>query len=323
MNVFTLSIPSSSQNRTLTYTVQVKSYTNLWKTVFNGKVFVTANQSSVNIELSDILWNHKFNGDNYIAPAINPTGDNYIMCSTSNTLQNYWYNDVKVEIPSVNVSTTKTVCFFDYNMFNTNITSVANNTVALFMDYQPVAHIPANTPEGFNYRQLVWKGYFTKNTDNSSTTVQRSNLGVITFSGATKTYGINGRTIAQIDQCAKPYYLVWMTCAGGMQVQGFTKASEASVTYKRNNRVDMSNWKWNFNKTVTGSWNLKSGNLSDKEYKAYMEMCDSPYVILLDMENNKLHYVNIKKDSIVQKHNESKKKPIYFEIDVESCEVKI
>ena len=323
MNVFTLNIPPTSNLRTLVYTVKIRGYNNLYNTIFTGKVFVGANQSVVKIDLEDILWNHKFDGENYFAPALNSTGDNYQMCSTSNTLQNYWFNQVKVEIPEVNVSVTKNVCFFNSNMFNNRLSSVTDGTVALFMNYQPTAHIPLNPPEGFFYRQLVWNGSFTKNIDGRTSIIQRNNLGVIQFSGGQKSYGINNKTIAVIDECAKPYYLCWLTNSGAMQVQPFLKSSEVNVTYKNNTRVDLSNFEWLFNQQTRASWKLKSKNLSDADYKAFGELFASPFLILLDMENMKLHYVNIVTETYRQKINEVGKKPIYFEIEVESSEIKV
>ena len=323
MNVFTLNIPPTSNLRTLVYTVKIRGYNNLYNTIFTGKVFVGANQSLVRIDLEDILWNYKFDGENYFAPALNQTGDNYQMSSTSNTLQNYWFNQVKLEIPEVNVSVTKNVCFFNSNMFNNRLSSVTDGTVALFMNHQPTAHIPLNPPEGFSYRQIVWNGSFVRGVDNRTSIVQRNNLGVVQFSGGTKQYSLNNKVIAKIDSCAKPYYLCWLTNSGAMQVQPFLKSSEVSVTYKNNTRVDMSNFEWLFNQQTRGSWKLKSKNLSDADYKAYGELFASPFLILLDMENMKLHYVNITTETYRQKKNEIGKKPIFFEIEVESCEIKV
>ena len=323
MNVFTLNIPPTSNLRTLVYTVKIRGYNNLYNTIFTGKVFVGANQSLVRIDLEDILWNYKFDGENYFTPALNSEGNNYQMSSTSNNLQNYWFNQVKLEIPEVNVSVIKNVCFFNSNMFNNRLTEVANNTVPLFMNYQPTAHIPLNAPEGFSYRQIVWNGSFTKGVDNRTSIVQRNNLGVITFSGGQKSYSLNNKVIAVIDSCAKPYYLCWLTNSGAMQVQSFLKSSEVSVTYKNNTRVDNSNFEWLFNQQTRASWKLKSRNLSDADYKAYGELFASPFLILLDTENNKLHYVNIKSETYTQKRNEVGKKPIFFEIEVESSEIKV
>ena len=41
------------------------------------------------------------------------------------------------------------------------------------------------------------------------------------------------------------------------------------------------------------------------------------------MENFRLHYVNIVTETYSQKRNEVGKKPIFFEIEVESSEIKI
>ena len=323
MNIFTLNIPPTSNMRTLVYTVKIRGYNNLYNTIFTGKVFVGDNQSLVRIDLEDILWNYKFDGENYFAPALNSEGDNYQMSSTSNTLQNYWFNPVKLEIPEVNVSVTKNVCFFNYNMFNNRLVDVTDGSVPLFMNHQPVAHIPLNAPEGFSYRQIVWNGSFTRGVDNRTSIVQRTNLGVIQFSGGTKSYSLNNKVIAVIDSCAKPYYLCWLTNSGAMQVQPFLKSSEVSVTYKNNTRVDLSNFEWLFNQQTRASWKLKSRNLSDADFKAYGELFASPFLILLDTENNKLHYVNIKSETYTQKRNEIGKKPIFFEIEVESSEIKV
>ena len=322
MNIFRLQVNPSNQHRTLVYNVSVQN-NGVWDNIFTGKVFVFKNQSLVEIELEDVLWNYKFKGKNYFAPEVNSTGDNYTMPTAKENLDEYWYNWVRVEIPQTNSVLTKNVCFFNDNFFNNRLENVTDGIVPLFMNYQPISRIPANLPEGFQYRQIVYKGDFIKNVDETSETKNFNGLGVITFSGGKSTYGINGKKICQIDSCSAPYYLAWMTNSGGMQVQPFLKSSEVSVTYKNNSRVDMSNFEWLFNQQTRASWKLKSKNLSDKDYKSYGELFASPFLILLDMENFRLHYVNITTETYNQKRNENGKKPIYFEIEVESSEIKI
>lgn len=322
MNIFKLSINPSNQHRTLIYNVSVQN-NGVWDNIFTGKVFVFKNQSIVEIELGDVLWNYKFKGKNYFAPEVNSTGDNYTMPTAKENLDEYWYNWVRVQIPETNSILTKNVCFFNDNMFNNRLDNVTDGCVPLFMNYQPIAHIPANLPEGFQYRQIVWNGTFVKNVDETSETKSFEGLGVLTFAGGKSTYGINGKKICQIDQCSAPYYLAWMTNSGGMQVQPFLKSSEVSITYDNNTRVDASNFEWSFNKSTRASWSLKSKNLSDKDFKSFGEMFSSNYLTLLDMINNKLHYVNIKSETYSQKKNEPNKKPIFFEIEVESSEIKI
>ena len=322
MNIFRLQVPPSNQHRTLVYNVSVQN-NGVWDNIFTGKVFVFKNQSVVEIELEDIFWNYKFSGKNYFAPEVNSTGENYVMPTAKEHLDEYWYNLVKVEIPQTNSVLTKNVCFFNDNMFNNRLSKVQKGVVPLSMNYQPVSHIPMNAPEGFNFRQIVYNGTFEKNVDETSETKNFNGLGVMTFAGGKSTYGINGKKICQIDSCPAPYYLAWMTNSGAMQVQPFLKSSEVSVTYDNNTRVDASNFEWSFNKSTRASWKLKSKNLSDKDYKSYGEMFSSNYLILLDMENFRLHYVNIVTESHNQKNNQNGKKPIFFEIEVESSEIKI
>ena len=322
MNIFKLGVNPSNQHRTLVYNVSVQN-NGVWDNIFTGKVFVFAKQSIVEIELEDIFWNYKFKGKNYFAPEVNSTGDNYTMPIAKEHLDEYWYNVVKVEIPSIGVETTKFVNFFNSDLFNNRLDNVTDGCVPLFMNYQPISHIPANLPEGFQYRQIVWNGDFVKNVDDNIVEEQRKGLGVINFSGGKEWYGINGKKICQIDSCPAPYYLAWMTNSGGMQVQPFLKSSEVSITYDNNTRVDSSNFEWLFNQQTRASWKLKSKNLSDKDFKAYGELFASPYLILLDMENFRLHYVNIVTETYNQKRNENGKKPIFFEIEVQSSEIKI
>ena len=322
MNIFRLGVNPSNNHRTLVYNVSVQN-NGVWTNIFTGKVFVFAKQSVVEIELEDILWNYKFKGLNYFAPEINSTGDNYTMPTAKENLDEYWYNWVRVEIPQTNSILTKNVCFFNDNMFNNRLSKVEKGVVPIHMNYQPVSHIPANLPEGFQYRQIVYNGDFVKNVDETSETKSFDGLGVITFAGGKSTYGINGKKICQIDSCPAPYYLCWMTNSGGLQCQSFLKSSEVSVTYDNNTRVDASNFEWSFNKSTRASWKLKSKNLSDKDFKAYGELFASPYLILLDMENFRLHYVNITTETYSQKKNEPNKKPVFFEVEVESSEIKI
>lgn len=322
MKIFRLQVPPSNQHRTLVYTVSVQN-NGVWDNIFTGKVFVFKNQSIIEIELEDVLWNYKFKGKNYFAPEVNSAGDNYTMSIAKENLDEYWYNYVRVEIPQTNTIFTKYVCFFNSDMFNNRLSKVQKGVVPIHMNYQPLAHIPANLPEGFQYRQIVYNGDFVKNVDDTSETKSFNGLGVLTFAGGKESYGINGKKICQIDQCSAPYYLAYLTNSGGLQCQPFLKSSEVSINYKNNSRVDSSNFEWLFNQQTRASWKLKSKNLSNEDFKAYSEIFSSPYLILLDMENMKLHYVNIVTETYNQKRNEPNKKPIFFEIEVQSSEIKI
>ena len=59
MNIFRLQVPTSNNHRNLIYNVSVQN-NGVWENIFVGKVFVFKNQSVVEIELEDVLWNYKF-----------------------------------------------------------------------------------------------------------------------------------------------------------------------------------------------------------------------------------------------------------------------
>ena len=120
MNIFRLQVNPSNNHRTLIYNVSVQN-NGVWDNIFTGKVFVFKNQSIVEIELEDVLWNYKFKGKNYFSPEINSTGDNYTMRLAKENLDEYWYNWVRVEIPETNSILTKNVCFFNSDMFNNRL----------------------------------------------------------------------------------------------------------------------------------------------------------------------------------------------------------
>ena len=321
MNIFTID-NIGSLNGTVTYEVLLQGYDSVWNLIYEGRVYILPGQTAVDIDLGDILWNHKFDGTGFVEPKHNTEGDNYVMCSVAPNLPNPWFNKVRVVLGGL-YTAEKWVCFFDYSLpfYNKSYVSpLLQNVVPLNLSYQPVAHLPKYLPDGVTYRQLVFNGSFSKGVDGSTTVEQRTGLGVIEFTGANETYSLNGNVIAKIDPCSKSYYLIWMTKEGGLQCQGFLKSSEERITYNNNERVDMSNWRWNFNRSVTGRITLRSGLLNDADYHAYGQLFASRYLILIDTENDRMYYVNVKDSDYVRKRNSSKGR-IFFEVTVETAEI--
>lgn len=324
MKIYDITLPNPpAGDTTLVYTVKASNFVS-WVTLFTGKVFVQAGQSHVRIDIGDILWNHKFDAEGMMSPVLNYSGNDFEMCPYQPDLTNYWYNSVQVQIQGGGSLSTN--CrFFCYNMFGNPEIMPYPNTVVWNMDHQPTAHLPLNPPAGFKFRQLVYNGSFNKGIDGTTTTEQRQHLGVIEYTGGQSEYTLNGFKVAQIDRCAAPYYLAWMTNSGTMQCQAFLKGTEESIEYKNNNRIDMSNYEWAFNKTVKGKWKLKSKLLSDDDYSSYGQLFNSPYLILLDMKNNRMHYVNVTDTTLNIKKNGSGQKngKIFFEVGVQAAEVKM
>ena len=336
------------------YKVEIQSPTNssTWNLVHTGKFYAFAGQTTVTLDLDDVLYNHRFQMLQILQPTLNITANEWNMPALGSNMVNcseYWYSNVKVtsldDTPAFTAVTKKFDFMPAYDLCGNARTSLAVVTnggyVPIARTDQPTPHIPNNPPSGFQWGQPVY--IYTSNNTNITVVSKRDDTQITnqgkkvsqmvklygTGTNASSTYtigvGINPNiryyTVTKVDSCNKPYYLIWMTNEGGLQCQGFLKSSEFSIEYKNTDRVDMHNSEWKVNSTTTGNWKLKTQNLNDSEYKAYGDMFNSPYVILLDMENSRLHYVNIKTSTYNEKkRTRNDKKPFYYEVEVQTAD---
>ena len=303
-----------------------------WNLAHTGKFFCEAGQSDVQLDLEDILINYRYMGNESIKPVLSVDNNQYQMpTGTATVLTDCYYNQVRV----VSMDTTlqfstvsKSFYFLPVDMFGYSFSMSAGlNIPAISGGLLP--RIPSNPPAGFYFSTMAFNNSaytITVTVKRDSTTVSTPNVYTyrgeyIPLSGATEAYYINNIKVAQVDQCISPYYLLWLTNNGGLQCQPFLKASKFSKTFSNKNAVDIRNAEWKISSTETGTWKLKSMNLTDDEYRQYGEMFESPYTVLLDMENNKLWYVNITSKNYEEKKRTRKDtKPIFFEVEVTSCD---
>lgn len=303
-----------------------------WNLAHTGKFFCEAGQSDVQLDLEDILINYRYMGNESIKPVLSVDNNQYQMpTGTATVVTDCYYNQVRV----VSMDTTlqfstvsKSFFFLPVDMFGYSFSMSAGlNIPAISGGLLP--RIPSNPPAGFYFSTMA----FNNSAYTIAVTVKRDSTVVSThnvytyrgeyipLSGATEAYYINNIKVAQVDQCTSPYYLLWLTNNGGLQCQPFLKTSKFSKTFSNKNAVDIRNAEWKISSTETGTWKLKSMNLTDDEYRQYGEMFESPYTVLLDMENNKLWYVNITSKNYEEKKRTRKDtKPIFFEVEVTSCD---
>lgn len=320
-----------SVNRTYKYKVEY-NLNGTWNLAHTGKFFCEAGQSDVQLDLEDVLINYRYMGNECIKPVLSVDNNQYQMpTGTATALTDCYYNQVRV----VSMDTTlqfstviKTFFFLPVDMFGYSFSMSAGlNIPAISGGLSP--RIPSNPPAGFYFSTMA----FNNSANTISVTLKRDSTTVGTYdvyansgeyiplSGATEAYYIDNIKVAQVDQCTSPYYLLWLTNNGGLQCQPFLKTSKFSKTFSNKNAVDIRNAEWKISSTETGTWKLKSMNLTDDEYRQYGEMFESPYTVLLDMENNKLWYVNITSKNYEEKKRTRKDtKPIFFEVEVTSCD---
>lgn len=330
--------PTVGQN--YTYKLKVTKYDNTTAYIHYGKFFASAGQYTVTLDLEEILWNNRYKAVQTFTPVLSVAHNQYELPQFTNPaiLSDYWYNTVQVvDTEDTPRFTSNAVKFFfvpsqmpGYGGFSLP----ASGPYVPVMDSALTPHIPSNPPAGFNWSLMFYcvtsGSVKVKKDSSSSVSTVNGNTGIAYatgLSGATSRYLVsvdNGNTyntMTIVDSCNRPYYLMWQANNGGLQCQGFMDTSDFSIKYNANTRVDMHNCTWTNSTTETATWKLKSTNLSDAEFRAYGEMFNSPYLVLLDMVNGRLHYCTVKSTDYKEKHRTRvDRKPKFVEIEVSASE---
>lgn len=330
MKLINITVTSSADPRTLKYKVDLQNNSGAWNTIHYGKFFVPANATTITLDLNDLLINYRYKGKQTIEPTLNVTDNRFDMPKTSaGYITECYHSQIRIsslDSPASFTAVTKSFWFLPTQVFGYDFNMDSGLNIP---STELMPHLPGNPPAGFSFSTLLYNNSNSTirvecksdNTLISNFTMTGNKAYYRPFSGAMEGYYVNGKKVATIDQCTKPYYLLWLDNRGGLQCQGFLKTSEFGRKYDNKTRVDNRNVEWKVTSTTTGNWTLKSDNLSDEEYKIYGELFNSPYLVLIDMENSRLHYVNISKtDYTEQKKTRTSKKPIYFSLEVNSAE---
>lgn len=337
INIILNATPTEAKN----YSYKVEIYRNgNWKLAHTGKFFAEAGTTVIQLDLEDILYNYRFMGKNSIIPTLDVENNRYapkpmLFNNEGGVIGDYWYNNVKVTSLDSPVSFTAVTKYF----FFIPTQAFGNEEIALPSTgtYVPLHHhtllptLPVTKPEGFFFTMIAYLNpnsqvYFMRNDyslgvansgDYPETYYEKFNY----TSGVDTSFYIDNVLVARTESCMSPYYLVWIANDGSMQCQPFLKTSKFSKTFTNKNRVDVRNAEWKISSTETGVWNMKSKTLTDEQYSEMGEMFESPYVLLLDMENSRMHYVNVTSKNYEEKRRTRKdRKPIFFEVEVTSAE---
>lgn len=114
------------------------------------------------------------------------------------------------------------------------------------------------------------------------------------------------------DYCPQKYYLVWMDRLGGTQCQGFGGTSTFSMNYTRNTYTTYNGEKLVYNTQVQSpKFKLNSGWLKDEVVPFYESIFVSPYLHLIDVDNNKVYNVILKDTSFTEKSFNNQGKQLF------------
>lgn len=276
-------------------------------TIYNGKLFKLENQNKVIIDITDILLNYKYKG----GTVFKPTLKNGIYQQGNPT--NYYYSYSK----TLDINTGFIVCTIRYKIYDSDNNTIINDTKTFELyDYQNPLY-SNNTP--YKFGSMIPRLPRTDKIGYPQTNISTEiYYNLYNISGDTINY--NNDVILKIDEnCIAPYYLIWILKSGSYQVQPFNGYCSYTETVTNNYKLSIDDQKDIANQTLNRKWNLKSDNLTDTEYKYFMDILTSPYLLLYDYMNNETIYVNCTDNSKEQKTNSNNNgKPIFFEVNLEA-----
>ena len=339
-------LPSTSEDKM--YRVVVKIDGN---PVFYGKLFKLASQTSADYNLTDILTNYVYRGYGICEPTYDYTTQSYTQTYRTNGVSNmpsnqYHRIDYSMEVLNMNNASTVFSTNGTFYPFNETTSRYSGTWKVKFFDTdnKPIPHLPntsklrfaqpfwngvSNTTGGYYYKTSSGYGNIVTASSGATTTMKVLSYPFSTLWGNYSTtanveknhvYTKDNNTYklaAILDTCVAPYYLVWMDDDGAMQCQRFTSRSVETQEYTRNNKVNMDDCTDIANMSEVRKWKLKSYNLTDEEYRFYLSIARSPYVILYDSARDESIFVNLTDKSYEWKKMENNKnKPTYMEITV-------
>lgn len=304
------------------YNYQVLIGTNI---VYRGKAFKIASQQNVVLDITDILNNYQYRGlgmltptwinDNYVQPQENIT-------NILNTSSEQHKNTVTVKLfdgDTLIKTITKNVYFHTIPFEGESNERLINNKYYYFGDLIP--RMPLT--DKLRYAQLIYTDGITSTVwgDTHFGTIKGN---VVYNIAVPKNDLYDGKTkILQVDkECLAPYYLCWITKDGGFQCQPFkSRKSTYTENYTTNYKLSSDEQKDIANRSINGTWQLISDNLSEKEYKIFMDINRSAYLLLYITEYDKVVYVNATATNNEQKTEaNNNNKPLYYTVDLETRE---
>jgi hypothetical protein len=336
MKLINITLSSTpTEDKTYTYKVEINLNGN-WNTAHIGKFFCQSGQTTVQLDLDDVLINHQFQGVQSIKPVANAMYNAY-MPSVADTgvLNECWCNDISVvslDNPMSFETVTKSFFFLPTQIFGYEGIDLSVGGYIPAQYHYLLPTLPANKPDGFVFSTLFYVNIGgrtidvkknTTTTDTIDTTANTAYHVKLDYNaGESCTFYVGGIPVAKTESsCNSPYYLVWIQNDGALNCQPFTNTSKFSISYTNKTAVDVRNAEWKITATGEAKWALKSRTVNENEYKDFSSLFTSPYILLLDMNTGRMHYVNVSKTTYEQKHKTRQdRKPIYFELEVKSAD---
>lgn len=311
------------------YKYELRNYSDGNTLIYSGKIFKLPNQKELTVDVTDILTIFQYkglgllqltwNGSNYTQPTETTTnlnsGNELHLSTISATL----YNENNTQV----ARQLKEVYFHTIGFESERIETIIDNTT-YYTDFSLIPRMPITNKLRFGKilytttnKSVQWKDK-DGNIIDSFPNLKGSRVHNIAV--PSKDLYVEKQKILQIDkECIANYYLLWLTQSGDLQVQPFY--AKYSETHTTNKKLSSDEQQTIANSQTKGSWSLKSNILSDNHYKQYMDIYQSPYLMLYVSEIDRAYFVNVVSDKVEKKtYQNNNNKPLIFEVDVESVE---
>lgn len=311
------------------YKYELRNYSEGNTLIYSGKIFKLPNQTELTVDVTDVLtlFQHKgkgileltWNGSNYMQPTETTTnlnsGNELHLSTISATL----YNENNTQV----ARQLKEVYFHTIGFETERVETIINNTT-YYTDFSLIPKMPIT--DKLRFGKIVYtttnKSVQWKDKDGNILYTFPSLKGsrVHNIAVPSKDLYVEKQKILQIDkECIADYYLLWLTQSGDLQAQPFK--AKYSETHTTNKKLSSDEQQTIANSQTKGSWSLKSNILSDNHYKQYMDIYQSPYLMLYVSEIDRAYFVNVVGDKIERKtYQNNNNKPLIFEVEVESVE---
>ena len=327
MNRIKYTFNFTPQNTETIYTYRLRLDDNTL--LYNGKVFKLKNQDKISIDVTDILTTFQYkglgllqlewNGTQYTQPTDTTTNLNNGSELHLNTVSATLYDENNVQV----ARQSKSVYFHTVGFENEVIETTIDNTI-YYTDFSLIPRLPITKALRFGKILYTSTNKAVKWNDSNSNviasfpTAKGSRVHNIPI--PTTDLYVGEQKILQIDKdCIADYYLLWLTQSGDLQAQPFN--GKFSETHTTNKKLSSDEQQTIANKQTRGKWSLQSNLLLDNIYKQYMDIYQSPYLMLYISEIDRAYFVNVVGDTVERKtYQNNNNKPIRFEVDVETVE---
>ena len=328
--------------------------------IFRGKCYVLKSQAKVTLDITDVVNNYIYKGFGIFNPTWDSGSQGYQQPYTGQNRSTSFGFSLNGNAGEYNIANVTVKLYSESTFTNLVASSTINNVyfhsiapedekggfkistyITNYYDINLVPHLPKISTQNLLYGQLAYGRGNWRWVNSSGMVLLSQNLGsynsyvcVCNLQDISNYFNLPDNTLyskdnssynkypmLKLDDCARPYYLLWLNPNGGFQSYGFEKNTVPVENYSTSYRLTMDDYSYKANQTLNQRYRLKTGLVTDAEYKVLLTAARSPYCILYITEQDRAYYVNVTNTSMeLKRYSNQGRKLFNFECEVELAE---